>query len=64
VIIAPFDDHDVLAPIARQVTHVVVIAASMLHENLLARPFGSVHAHVKNIVTCNYGIDQRFQVII
>jgi len=64
VIIAPFDDHDVLAPIARQVTHVVVIAASVLHKNFLARSFRSIHAHIKNIVTCNYSIDQRFQVII
>lgn len=53
MIIAPFDDHDVFAPIARQVTHVVVVAARVLHVNLLARTFGSVYAHIKNIVTCN-----------
>jgi len=55
MIVAPFNDHDVLASLTRQVAHVVIVAARVLHVDLFARSFGPVHTHIENIVTC----DQR-----
>jgi len=56
VIVAPFDDHDVFAPLAHQVTHVVIVPACVLYKDLLTWSFGPVHAHVENIITYNYTI--------
>ena len=56
MIVAPFDDHDVFAPLAHQVTHVVIVPACVLYKDLLTWSFGPVHAHVENIITYNYTI--------
>lgn len=61
VIVAPFDNHDVLASLAHQVTHIVVVATCMLHEDFLAWSFGSVNTHVENVVTCINSISRDFE---
>lgn len=57
MVIAPFDDDDVFAPFAHQVTHVVIITSRVLHKNFLAWSFGSVYADIENVVTYNCDIN-------
>ena len=51
MIVSPFDDHDVLASLAYEIAHVVVIATDMLHVDLLARSFWSVNTDEDYVVT-------------
>lgn len=52
MIISPLDNDNVLAPLAHQVAHVVVVAADVLHVNLLAGSLGSVNSNEDYVVTC------------